>query len=113
MDKSIGLQQFAQHNSGILRIRHFNTNCCFSGDRGFDSNIGSSKIQFNIVRQTDNFAYFNALFRLKFISCYRRSAACIRHSDINTKTAKRFLKFCRCFAKCCCRIFIYTTLWRC
>lgn len=65
-----------KHNRTVGSVWNFYSDSCFSGDWCFDSDIGSCKIQLDIICQSYNSTDFDTLFRLQFISGHSWPAAC-------------------------------------
>ena len=92
-----GLQQIPERHCRILFIRHLDAHRRFSRYRGFDSDIRSRQIQFNIIRQSYYLAHLHALLRLQLISRNCRPLADIRDRYSHPKSGKRLLQMDRRF----------------
>ena len=99
--KFFRFQKIPQHHWGSLFVRNLDSNCSFSRDRRFNTNVSGRQIQFDIIGKTDNLTDFYSLLRLKFIACHRWSTTYICHSNTYSKIIKRLLQLVRCLTQMC------------
>ena len=91
--KFFWLEQISEHNRTVLFIGNLNAHCCFAGDRCFNTDIRSGKIQFDVICKTYNFADLHSHLGLKFITGNSWSAAHISDSHVHAEIVKYFLEF--------------------
>ena len=97
--KSLGLYQFTKHNCTVCGIGDFDSDGGFAGNGCLNTDIRCCQVQFDIIGQADNFADFNALFRLQLITRNGRTAAHIGHCHIDPEIVQCLLQFFGCAAK--------------
>ena len=90
--KRVRLQQIPQQHRAVCFIGHLDAYGRLSWYGRLDTDIGRRQIQLDIVCQIDNPAHLHALFRLQFISGYRRSAAGIGYRDVDAEVFQRLLQ---------------------
>ena len=66
--KLLALQKISQCHGRIFLIGNLNTNCSFSRNRCFYSNVGRRQIQLDIIRKAHNFGHLYTLLRLQLIT---------------------------------------------
>ena len=87
-----GLQQFSQRNRTVCFVRYFDPDGSFSGDRRFDTNIGSCQVQLDVIGKIDDPADLHSLIRCKLIAGNGRTAAHIGNAYTDTKVVECLLK---------------------
>ena len=86
------LQQIPQHDRGIGGVGNFDSHCRFSRDRGLNTDVRRSQVQFDVVRQTDDLADLDALFRQKLVSGDSRTAAHIGDGHVYSEVPERLFQ---------------------
>ena len=90
-------KKITQHHGRVRLIWNLDSDCGFSRDRCLNADICCCKTQLDIVGQSDNPAYFHALFRHQLIPCDGRSAAYVIDCNFDTEAVQRLLQFPRYF----------------
>ena len=86
------LHNLTEAHGIVLRIRRFDADGGFSGNRRFDTHTGSSQTQSNIIRKVHHRAYLHAGRRLQLKAGNRRSACYGNNSGAHLEICQGLLQ---------------------